>query len=266
MKKVITLLMLTMLIANLYPVFADDSEEPPGEDDQQPSDPWADSDGDGIPDQFDPFPDDAGNEGMSEALVQQFIDAANNIKELEDLLNGDDEEDDEEDDEGDDGVGDDEGDDGVGDDEGDDGVGDDEGDDGVGDDEEDQGEGEISQAVQTLYNVSVKLLQKAAERAAEGKNGAAKGLSNAALHTSGNALSKYEKDNGEDDEEDEEDEEQDQEQNQEQNKEKKSLGNQGTDNNKSSDNNENGKNGKGKGKGKGKDKNKGKGKGKGKKP
>jgi hypothetical protein len=251
MKKVITLLMLMMLIANLYPVFADDSEEPPGEDDQQPGDPWADSDGDGIPDQFDPFPDDASNEGMSEALVQQFIDAANNIKELEDLLNGDDEEDD-----------------GDGDDEGDDGVGDDEGDDGVGDDEGDQGEGEISQAVQTLYNVSVKLLQKAAEKAAEGKLGAAKGLSNAALHTSGNALSKYERDNGEDEEENEEDEEQNQEQNQEQNKEKNSLGNQGSGNDKSSDNNQNDNNGKdnGKGKGKGKDKNKGKSKGKGKKP
>ncbi|MBU6997208.1 MAG: hypothetical protein HXS41_03470, partial [Theionarchaea archaeon] len=88
MKKLVTLLMLMMLIGNLCPILAEDSEDPPEEDEE--TDPWADSDGDGIPDQFDPFPDDAENEGMSEALVQQFIDAANNIKELEDLLNGED--------------------------------------------------------------------------------------------------------------------------------------------------------------------------------
>ncbi len=246
MKKLASILLLIALLGSLYPmaVLAEEEEEEDPPPEESPDDGWGDADGDGIPDQFDPFPDDAENNGMPEDVVQQFIEAAENIRQLEELLGDEDEEDEE-----DDGEGEDEEDDGEGEDEEDDGEGEDEEDDeGIGDDETEEEEGEVSQAVQTLYNVATKLLLKAAEKAAQGKVGAAKGLSNAAMHTSGNALKKYEKDNGEIEEEDDEEYEEDEEDEEDDD---------GTSTESSS-------NGKGKGKGKGKDKNKNKGKGKGK--
>jgi hypothetical protein len=240
-KKLASILLLIALLGSLYPMAVlaeeEEEEEPPPE--EPPDDGWGDADGDGIPDQFDPFPDDAENDGMPEDVVQQFIEAAENIKQLEELLGGEDEEDD--------GEGEDEEDDGEGEDEEDDGEGedeeDDEDDEGIGDD--DETEEEVSQAVQTLYNVATKLLLKAAEKAAQGKVGAAKGLSNAAMHTSGNALKKYEKDNGEIEDEDDEEYDEDEEDDEDDDTSTESTS-------------------KGKGKGKGKDKNKDKGKGKGK--
>ena len=255
MKKLVSILLIIALLGSFYPMAVlaeEDGEDEEEEEEEEPEDGWADSDGDGIPDQFDPFPDDPDNNGMPEDVVEQFIEAANNIKELEELIGDDDEEDDEgeddEDEEGEDGEDDE-------DEEDDEGIEDEDGEDGEDDEGEEEEEGEVSNAVQVLYRVAKKLLEKAMERAAEGKN--AKGLSNAALRTSGNALKKYAKDNGIEDEEDEEDEEgeegEDDDEEDEESIESSSK-NKGKGKEKNKD----------KGKGKEKNKDKGKGKGKGK--